>query len=105
MKVPKIRNTFCKTCKKHTEHKVAESKKKTPFTAHPMGYGNKKTRAKLRGVRGHGNLGRYSKPPINKWKLAGKKQSKKTDFRLTCKVCNKSSTQRMGIRAKKVEFV
>ncbi len=103
MKLPKTRHTYCKFCKKHTEHKVLESKKKTPFTAHPMGYGSKK-RAKKRGVRGFGNLGRYSKPPVSKWRLAGRKQSKKMDLRYQCTVCKKSHNQKKGLRAKKVEF-
>ena len=104
MKMPKIVNRYCPKCKKHTEHKITVSKRKTPGSSHPMSYGGKK-RARLRGVaRGHGNLGRYSKPAISKWKMTGKKASKKTDFRYTCKKCNKAHVQRKGFRAKKVEF-
>jgi large subunit ribosomal protein L44e len=104
MKMPKTVKRFCPFCKKHTEHKIVQSKKRTPGKAHPMGYGSKK-RAKLRGsARGYGNLGRYSKPAISKWKMTNKKTSKKTDFRYTCKVCNKSHTQRKGFRAKRIEF-
>ena len=104
MKIPKTTNRHCPFCKKHTEHKIASAKKKTPGAAHPMGYGSKK-RARLRGAaRGHGNLGRYSKPAISKFKMTGKKVSKKTDLRYTCKECKKTHTQSKGIRAKKVEF-
>ncbi len=63
-----------------------------------------KVRVRARGLRrGFGNLGRYSKPP--KPKMGGKKLSKKTDFRYTCKVCNKTHTQAKGFRAKKIELV
>jgi len=104
MKKPKVVKRYCPYCKKHTEHKVAAAKKRTPGSAHPMGYGSK-VRARLRGsARGTGNLGRYSKPAISKFKMAGKKISKKTDFRYTCKECNKSHVQKKGVRAKKVEF-
>ena len=104
MKFPKITMRFCPTCRKHTEHKVANAKKRTPGSAHPMSYGSKK-RARLRGsARGHGNLGRYSKPAITKWKMTGKKTSKKTDLRYTCSVCHKTHVQRKGFRVKKVEF-
>ena len=103
MKLPKLRKTYCPYCKKHTEHKVSQSKKKAPSS---LTYGSK-VRARLRGkVRGYGNLGRYSKPAISKFKMTGKKQTKKTDLRFECKECKKTHVQsRGGIRAKRVEFV
>ena len=65
-----------------------------------------KYRARRRGkARGHGNLGRYSKPAVTKFKMTGKKQTKKTDFRYECKECKKMHTQAHGIRARRVEFV
>ena len=104
MKVTKVVMRRCPHCKKHTEHKVANAKRRTPGSSHPMSYGSKK-RARLRGsARGHGNLGRYSKPAVSKFKMAGKKVSKKTDFRYTCSECKKAHTQRKGPRAKKIEF-
>ena len=104
MKKPKTVRRLCPYCKKHTEHKVANAKKRTPSSAHPMSYGSKK-RARRRGAaRGFGNLGRYSKPAISRFKMAGKKISKKTDFRYTCKECKKTHVQRKGVRAKRVEF-
>ena len=104
MKLPKTVKRFCPTCRKHTEHRVSQSKKKTPSSAHPMGYGSKK-RMRLRGkARGHGNLGRISKGAVGGWKRYGKKQSKKTDLRYKCKECGKSHTQAKGFRAKKIEF-
>ncbi len=103
MKVPKAKKRYCPKCKKHTEHKVTQAKKKTPGSAHPLGrYAKPRTHF----GKGHGNLGKFgSKPPVNKWKMTGKKQTKKTDFRYECKVCKKTTVQRFGIRARRVEFV
>ncbi|KHO45372.1 MAG: large subunit ribosomal protein L44e [archaeon GW2011_AR3] len=101
MKLPKTRKKYCPYCKKHTEHKITLTKKKSPRS---MSYGSK-VRARLRGrARGTGNLGRYSKPAVTSWKMTGKKVTKKTDLRYTCTKCNKMHNQRYGIRAKRVEF-
>ena len=65
-----------------------------------------KYRARKRGLaRGYGNLGRYSKPAITKFKLTGAKTTKKTDLRYQCKECKKTHVQSHGVRAKRVEFV
>ncbi|MBS3143119.1 50S ribosomal protein L44e [Candidatus Woesearchaeota archaeon] len=102
MKKPKEVNRYCPFCKKHTSHKVSQSKKRQ---ASSLTYGSK-YRARLRGkARGLGNLGRYSKPAVTKFKRAGKKSTKKTDLRYECKVCKKQHTQKKGFRAKRVEFV
>lgn len=102
MKVPKLKKRHCKKCKTHTEHKVAQTKRKT---ASSLTYGSK-YRARSRGsARGAGNLGRFSKPAITKFKMTGSKMSKKTDFRYTCTVCKKTSMQPKGIRARKVELI
>jgi len=102
MKIPKTIMKYCPYCKKHTQHKVFQSKKKKPSS---LSYGSK-YRAKKRGkARGQGGHGRYSKPAVTSWKMAGKKQSKKTDLRYQCTVCNKSHVQSKGKRSKKVEFV
>jgi large subunit ribosomal protein L44e len=102
MKKPKIIKRLCPKCKKHTEHKVQQVKKKQ---ASSLKYGSK-YRARRRGLaRGTGNLGRYSKPAVTKFKRTGSKLSKKTDLRYTCTICKKSHAQVKGIRAKKVEFV
>jgi large subunit ribosomal protein L44e len=102
MKKPKLMKRLCPYCKKHTEHKVAQVKKKQGSS---LAYGSK-YRARARGAaRGTGNLGRYSKPAISKFKRTGSKLSKKTDIRYTCTVCKKAHAQAKGIRAKKVEFV
>lgn len=102
MKIPKNVKRHCPNCKKHTLHKVFTAKKKAPSA---FSYGSK-TRARLRGrARGTGNLGRYSKPPVTKWKMTGKKQTKKTDLRYECSVCHKIQVQRKGFRIKKIEFI
>ncbi len=102
MKIPKAINRLCPYCKKKTEHKVTQNKKKQ---ASSLTYGSK-VRAKLRGrARGTGNRGRYSKPAVTKFKRTGAKQTKKTDLRYQCKDCKKMHMQKKGIRAKKVEFV
>jgi large subunit ribosomal protein L44e len=101
MKLPKMVKRYCPYCKKHTEHKITQTKKRSPST---FSYGSK-VRARKRGAaRGFGNRGRYSKPAISQFKMTGKKTSKKTDFRLECKECKKSHVHRKSFRAKKVEF-
>jgi large subunit ribosomal protein L44e len=102
MKIPKLLKRLCKSCKKHTEHKVSQNKKRT---ASSLSQGSK-YRARKRGkARGVGSLGRYSKPAISKFKRTGAKNTKKTDLRYACGVCKKLSCQNAGIRAKKVEFI
>ena len=102
MKIPKTRKRYCPKCKKHTEQKVGAAKKKK---ASSLSYGSK-VRARRRGkAKGGGNLGRYSKPAVTKFKMTGKKQTKKTDLRYECKDCKKTWVQRYGIRSKRVEFV
>jgi ribosomal protein L44E len=106
MKIPKTRTRYCPKCKKHTEQKVSQNRSKTPFTSHPLAAGNMKLRAKWRGRIGMGNNGKYSRPPVNKRKMSGKKTSKKTDFRFECGSCKKIHVQAStGIRARKIEFV
>ena len=101
MKLPKTVNRFCPYCKKHTQHKVTLNKKRNPRS---MTYGSK-LRARRRGqARGIGNMGRYSKPAISKFKMTGKKSSKKTDLRYECNECKKKHIQREGYRSKKIEF-
>jgi len=101
MKLPKTIMRYCPYCRKHAEHKINVVKKKA---ASSLTYGSK-VRARRRGsARGVGNLGRYSKPAVTKFKMTGKKATKKTDFRYECKNCKKEHAQKKGIRAKKVEF-
>ncbi|MBI3033953.1 50S ribosomal protein L44e [Candidatus Woesearchaeota archaeon] len=101
MKMPKSVSRYCPKCRKHTQHKILQSKKRAPSS---LSQGSK-IRARKRGkARGFGNLGRYSKPAITKWKMTGKKSTKKTDLRYECSVCKKMHSQRKGFRAKKLEF-
>ena len=101
MKLPKTTKRYCRHCKSHTEHKVQQNKRKN---ASSLTYGSK-IRARKRGkARGHGSLGRYSKPAVTKFKMTGKKTSKKVDLRYECSSCKKKSVQSKGFRAKKVEF-
>ena len=102
MKIPKTIKRLCPYCKKHTEHKVFQSKKGAPRSQSR----GSKYRARKRGLaRGMGNMGRYSKPAITKFKLTGKKTTKKTDLRYECSVCKKKHNQRKGIRSKRVELI
>lgn len=95
---------LCPFCKKHTEHKVLNQKFKGLNKTHTQTKGSK-TRSKKRGQRtGIGNLGRFSRPAIAKWKKTGAKTSKKTDLRYTCQECKKTHIQKKGIRAKKIEM-
>jgi len=103
MKRPKITKRHCPKCKKHTEQKVVQAKRRARNATRPLSFGSTH-RVKARGQRrGAGNLGRYSKPP--KPKMVGKKLSKKTDFRYECSVCHKQHSQSGGFRAKKVEII
>lgn len=102
MKIPKIIKRYCAKCKKHTDQKITSAKKRTAGAAHPLAKFAKQRSGFGKGI---GNLGRYgSRPAISKFKMTGKKASKKTDFRYECSVCKKSSVQKKGIRTKKIEF-
>ena len=102
MKIAKATNRFCPKCGKHTNHKITQVKGKTRSTAHPLSRGGK-VRMRARGLRrGAGNQNKYSRP--TKPKRSGSKASKKTNFKYTCNECKKSTIQKKGIRAKKVEI-
>lgn len=106
MKLPKTLQRHCPFCNKHTEHGAGQSKKRGRNATHPMSRGSKMRQfARGSGNRGYGNSGRYSRPAIASFKMTGKKLSKKTDLRYTCKICKKAHVQKEGLRAKKVEFV
>src|SRR3989344_8802221 len=101
MKLPKTLNRYCPYYKIHTQHRLDQNKKKGPRS---MTYGSK-VRARRRGqARGIGNMGRYSKPAIAKFKMTGKKASKKTDLRYESNECKKKHIQREGYRSRKIEF-
>ena len=103
MKMPKLTKRFCKHCKTSTDQKIDQYKPVGKRGALSKG---SIARAKRRGLgRGAGNKGKYgSKPAISKFKRTGAKLSKKTTLRYTCNACKKSSQQKSGFRAKKIEF-
>ncbi len=103
MKFPKTTKRYCPKCKKATEQKIDFYKSGGKRGSLSRG---SIQRARRRGLgRGVGNLGKWgSKPPITRWKRTGAKSSKKSTLRYTCKVCNKSTQQSQGFRAKKLEF-
>ena len=103
MKIKKTIHRYCPFCRKHTEHKVSQSKRKTPFSTHPLAKAGKKRRGFGHGFGNRGTRG--SKPAIGSFKMTGKKSSKKTDLRYECKICKKTHVQRKGFRSKKIEFV
>ena len=102
MKIPKAMKRLCKKCKKHTEQKVTQTKKRTPSS---LSKGSKYRVRKSGSARGVGSHGKYSRPAVTKFKRTGAKGTKKTDLRYTCNVCKKTSSQASGIRSKKVEFI
>jgi large subunit ribosomal protein L44e len=99
MKVPKLMKTYCKYCKKHAPHNVAQARVKDRGALKQGSI----QRAKKSGLgRGFGNLGKWgSKPAISKWKRTGAKSSKRIDYRLKCNVCNKISIRTSSSRVKK----
>ena len=102
MKIPKTKNKYCKFCKKHTNQKIAEVKGRERGS---LKKGSIQRAAKRGRGRGFGNKGKYgSKPPINKWKRTGAKNSKKTNIKFTCPECKKTTIQAKGTRTKKVVF-
>ena len=106
MKKPKTVKRLCSKCKTHTEHKVTLAKRRGVNATNPMTRDSKKRqRLRDRGVGiGIGNSGKYSRPPMQKRKMTGKKASKKVVFVYACKTCGKKHDSVKGIRAKKIEL-
>ncbi len=90
---------YCPKCKKHTEHTIAQAKRKERGTL-KKGSIERSTR-RGHGLKGFGNKGKYSRKAITAWKMVGAKSSKKQDLTYRCKDCSKTWTQRKGFRAKK----
>jgi len=105
MKIPKNLKRYCKYCKKHTAHKVHNQSFRGLNKKHTQSRGSQTRVRKRNQRRGIGNLGRYSKGAMSKWKRTGAKGTKKTDLRFTCEVCKKTTMQPAGMRAKKVELI
>jgi large subunit ribosomal protein L44e len=102
MKMPKVVKRYCPYCQKHTEHRVSIVKTGKRGS---LSWGSI-TRARKRGHRGTGNLGRWgSKPAISQWKRVGKKTVKKYDIRFECKECKKKHNISEGIKVKKLELI
>ena len=103
MKIPRITNRYCPKCRKVTEQKIELYKSSGKRGSLSRG---SIQRAKKRGLgTGVGNLGKWgSKPAISKWKRTGAKGSKKSTLQYTCKICNKSTQQFQGFRAKRLDF-
>ena len=104
MKLPKVMKKYCPRCNTSVEHKISQVKAKTRGSTHPLSQGSDSRLWKKGQKRGVGNLGRYSKPPIARWKRTGAKTSKVIALRLECTKCKKSRQVTIG-RSKKVEFV
>ena len=101
MKIPKTKKRYCPYCNKHTEHKII-----LVSSGHKRGAMKRggQSRVRMRGKwRGMGNKGRYSKPPVTKWKRKTK-STKKTNILYTCQVCKKSHCQKKGMRTSKVQI-
>lgn len=90
MNIPDKRNTHCKKCNTHTEHKVTQYKKAKD---RPNSQGARRYRRKQRGYHGQTK-------PIQRRKA---KLTKKLAIRLRCMVCD-SKHQQVMRRAKHVEF-
>ena len=102
MKMPKVVNRYNPKLRKHTPHKIVVVKRKSPSS---LSYGSK-NRARRRGVaRGMGNRGRYSKPAVTKFKMTGKKATKKVDMRYECTETKKQHVRNNTFRAKKLELI
>ena len=99
MKLPKTTKRFCPYCNKQTAQKVKQVSTGTKKNSLKRG---SKIRARLRGLaRGIGNLGRYSKPAVSKFKRKTK-TTKKPQILYTCSVCKKSKNQKKGKRSSKL---
>ena len=99
MKKPKTTKRYCPSCNKQTEQKISEVS-----SGHQRGTLKRgsKERAKKRGAnQGMGSHGKYSKPPVTKFKRKTK-STKKTNIKYTCSVCKKATMQKKGKRTKKL---
>ncbi len=103
MKLPPETNRYCPYCRKKTKQKVSVAKQRSRSTAHPLSRWSQK-RTKLRGYRsGFGNMGRFSKPPVSKWKRKTK-STKRLGILYTCTVCKKSKGIKKAIRTSRLEI-
>lgn len=97
----KIRR-YCPYCKKHTIHKLSQTKSGGKRGSLKRG---SLLRAKRRGLaRGYGNLGKYgSKPAVSKFKRTVK-GSKKISLVFACSECKKKHGGAISKRVKRFEI-
>lgn len=94
MKFPVQIRCYCPYCKSHQIHKVKLQERK------PKSSLKKSERRKRKYTKGHGGHGKYSRPPVSKYKV---KVSARPTLVLTCTECGKAH-QRGGFgRARKVK--
>ncbi len=91
MKAPKVRNTYCPKCGKHTSHAVSLYRKGRD---RPMAQGNRRSLTRKR--RGYGG----QRDPRQR-KLA--KTTRKQTFMFRCQICG-HTTQSNGIRLRKLDL-
>ena len=99
MKIPKTTKRHCPYCNKHTDKKIS-----LVSSGHKRGSLRRggKARMRMRGLwRGKGSHGKYSKPPIGRWKTKTK-TTKKSNLKYTCQTCKKSTVQKQGMRVGKL---
>jgi large subunit ribosomal protein L44e len=103
MKLPIEVNRYCPYCRKQTKQKVGTARQKSRSTAHPLSRWSN-ARVKARNLkRGSGNKGRFSKPPVGKWKRKSK-STKRITIMYTCKECKKSKGIKKAIRTARLEI-
>ena len=103
MKLPKETNRYCPYCRKTAKHKISTAKQRSRSSTHPLSRGST-MRLKARGLRsGTGNKGKYSKPPIAKWKRKSK-STKRITVLYTCTVCKKTKGIKKAIRTSRLEI-
>ncbi|MDO8647763.1 MAG: 50S ribosomal protein L44e [Candidatus Diapherotrites archaeon] len=91
MNIPKNIKTYCKKCKKHTDHKLKQFK---PAAARAVSKGQRKHLFKTK--QGYGGKSKFPKQP--------KKQNKKPAFLAECVVCHQICYFIIPKRMKKMEF-
>lgn len=103
MKLPKETRRYCPYCKKHTLQSIDTAKQKARSSAHPLSRWSI-SRLRARGLRrGHGNLGRFSKPAVKSWKRKTK-VTRRITVNYKCKECGKIKGIKKAIRAGRIEI-
>jgi len=103
MKLPKEIKRHCPYCKKHTTHIVKTAKQKARSSSHPLSRGSRPRETKRGLIKGKGNKGRRSMPPIKDRKRKTK-STKRITIQYTCKECKKTKQIKKAIRAGRIEI-